>query len=484
MRELLVVLIGRVLAVAIALLGLRLSTTFLAPAEYGVLALLQTLQLLAIFFLTNPVVQYLNRKLHEWSAAGQLVHRLRLYLLYVNGCSLVAAAAALAWQRSGEAAADALSFAVIFLGVLALAWGPVLSSFLNLLGNRIASITLMTASGLMGLGLAALLAWLSPGGLNWFAGLVVGNALAGLLAYRMLLANIPPLQEASAPPPGERAEALRFIVPLAVSAAFMWFLVAGYRLVFDLVWGAALLGYAAVGLGVATQLWAVSESLATQYLQPYLYRRMAEGQESGDRGACSDYVNVIGPLYLGFSALVAVNAPLAYGLLVADGYHGGLVIFMIAIYVDLLRVLTNAFCMPAHASKDARLLIWSYLTAAVFVAAGLMVVAWLGLGIVAGCLVLLSGGAVGFVSVVLRMRRLAPFVPDWRVWGAGVAIAVLGLSAAVAGLNGPVGLSWEKAVVAVLSGAVFLGYVRLVLTGNLSLQRLFGSQLKEQVIVE
>lgn len=465
-------LVGRVLAIAVALLGLRLSTAFLAPSEYGALAVLQAMQLLAVFFLTNPVVQYLNRKLHEWSEAGVLLHFLRLYLVYVNACAGLAALVALVWAHGGQGAGAAVHFALVFMGVLALAWGPVIAAFLNLLGHRIASIVLGTIGSLCGLGLSALLARLSPTGVSWFAGGVIANVLMGLLAYRLLAARIPPAQVLPRSARREGVELLRFALPLAVSAGFMWFLLSGYRLAFEHVWGVRQLGLAAVALSVATQVWAVLESLASQYLQPYLYRRMAVGDAGGDVMACSDYVNVIAPIYLGFAAVVATNAPLAFGVLVAGGYHGGLSIFVVAIYVELLRVLTNAFCMAAHARKEARTLIVSYLLAALTVAAGVQLVGYLGLGILSGSLVLLAGGAVGLVAVVIFMRRLVPFVPDRRAWGLGLLVAGSGAVMGMAALHSAPGWSWGRAALALASGVAFLLYVRVILSGNPSLARL------------
>lgn len=472
MREFVLVLLGRVLGILVALVALRVSTLLLEPAEFGRFAILQSMQLLAIWFLTQPVVQYLNRRLHEWSAAGVLDSRLRLYFLYVNGCALLAAAAALLWLRLTAAGGGSglwMSFPLMFLGVIALAWGPVLSAFLNMLGDRLAFVTLMTAAAVLGLLLSLALTWLSPGGANWFAGTVVGNAAVGVFAYRTLRARMAAVAATAPPPPaGEGRQVLRFVVPLAASAALMWFIVSGHRLAFERLWGAEAMGVAAVSLALSTQVWAVLEMLATQYLHPYLYARIA----GGDALACSDYANVLGPLYLGCSGVIAVNAVLIQSVLVSHPARLGLLVFFVAIYADLARVITNAFSMSAHARKDTRPLIVSYLLAVLVVAAGLGMAARQGLDVVAGSAVLVMGASMALVAVLWFARRLVLLETDWRAWALGGVLAFAGGLVGLASLQEGHWLAaalWERAVVSALVGTAFLV---ILLRNNPALQRL------------
>lgn len=472
MREFVLVLLGRVLGIFIALIALRVSTLLLDPEEFGRFAILQSMQLLAIWFLTQPVVQYLNRRLHDWSESGGLESRLRLYFLYVNGCALLAAVASVLWLQLTDATEVSelwLSFLLMFLGVIALAWGPVLSAFLNILGNRVAFISLMTGAAVLGLLLSMVLTWLSPWGGNWFAGGVIANAIMGVFAYRTLRAQVREVEvmpvQLSA---GERREVMRFVVPLAVSAALMWFVVSGYRLAFDRLWGADTMGMAAVGLVLATQVWAVLELLATHYLHPYLYSRLA----GDDALACSDYANVLGPLYLGCSGVIAVNAVLIQSVIVSEPTRLGLLVFFVAIYADLARVITNAFSMMAHARQDTRPLIISYLLAVIVVAGGLGVAAWARLGILAGCAVLVMGAVVALAAVLWFARGLVVFEVDWRAWCVGVALAIAGGFAGFASLDAGPGVSEDVLLRALLSSLVGAAFLAILLRKNPALHRL------------
>lgn len=484
MREFLLVLLGRVMGILVALVALRVSTLLLDPAEFGRFAILQSMQLLVIWFLTQPVVQYLNRKLHDWSESGVLDSRLRLYFLYINGCALLAAVAAMLWLRLTTATAASglwLSFLLMFLGVIALAWGPVLGAFLNMLGNRVAFVSLMTAAAVLGLLLSLALTCLSPSGGNWFAGGVIGNALVGVFAYRTLRARIAGIEAQPAQlPAGDRWQVLRFVVPLAASAALMWFIVSGHRLAFERLWGADAMGTAAVSLALSTQVWAVLEMLATQYLHPYLYSRIA----GRDALACSDYANVLGPLYLGCSGVIAVNAVLIQSVLVSHPSRLGLLVFFVAIYADLARVITNAFSMSAHARQDTRPLIISYLLAVIVVGGGLGMAARAGLDIVAGCAALVMGAAMALVAVLWFARRLVVLKADWRAWALGLALAVAGGLAGLASLeesSRPAETLWLRALLSSMVGAAFLV---VLLRNNPALGRLIhqdgaGAQVRD-----
>lgn len=472
MREFVLVLLGRILGILVALVALRLSTLLLDPAEFGRFAILQSMQLLAIWFLTQPVVQYLNRKLHDWSESGLLDSRLRLYFLYVNGCALLAAVASVFWLRLTTATPTSglsQSFLLMFLGVIAVAWGPVLSAFLNILGNRLAFVTLMTAAAVLGLLLSVALTSLSPNGANWFAGTVIGNAVVGVFAYRAVRARIAAV--ATTPgllPEGDGGQVVRFVVPLAASAALMWFIVSGHRLAFERLWGGEIMGVAAVSLALSAQVWAVLELLAIQYFHPYLYARIA----GGDALACSDYANVLGPLYLGCSGVIAVNAVLIQSVLVSYPARLGLLVFFVAIYADLARVITNAFSMSVHARKDTRPLIISYLLAVIVVAGGLGVAARNGLDVVAGSVVLVAGAFVALAAVLWFARRLVVLETDWNAWGLGLVLAIAGGLAGLASLQESHQLTvnlWWRAAVSALVGAAFLV---ILLRNNPALRRL------------
>jgi O-antigen/teichoic acid export membrane protein len=479
-----VVLVGRVIAIVLALATLRLSTHFLEPAEYGWLAILQAMQLFAIFFLTNPVLQYINRHLNGWSREGVLAPRLRLYLGYVMACALVAALVFALWmQLEAELSVREqwLSVLLIFLGVIALAWGPAIGSFLNFLGHRVLSILLTAGAALLGLLLACSLVLLSPSAIGWFAGIVAGTLLAGMAAYAVLVRRIPPTREIRVPWQADVPDMLRFSGPLAISAGFMWFVLSGYRLEFDYLWGKAVLGHTVVGLVVAAQVWAVVETLAQQFLYPYVYANMSSGDETDGARACSDFVNVLGPLYLGYAGFIAVNVSLIYQLLVAESYRSGAMFFLVATFIELLRVLTNSLALAAHVRKDTRALIKSYILASGAIALGIFFVGKAGMGIMAACLILLAGAALLLVVVYAYMRRLVPFRLEFRRWSAGAAAALAGGAAGFALLVSGEATVIRMLLVATVSFVVFAAYVALVLFRNPSLARLLQRPLPSQV---
>ncbi|MDX4035710.1 hypothetical protein Q6A69_05160, partial [Aliarcobacter skirrowii] len=65
-KELLVLIIGRVLQIIIALLSIKIATKYLEPIEMGNYYLIMSIVGLYGFFLINPVGQYINRNTHRW----------------------------------------------------------------------------------------------------------------------------------------------------------------------------------------------------------------------------------------------------------------------------------------------------------------------------------------------------------------------------------------------------------------------------------
>jgi O-antigen/teichoic acid export membrane protein len=115
---------------------------------------------------------------------------------------------------------------------------------------------------------------------------------------------------------------LKFCLPLAVATGFMWLQNTGYRFVVGGVWGVTELGILVVGLGISAQLWAIVESLAMQFLGPYLYRHITDSKSDVQYGqALSDYMNSLVPVYAVFAGFNAVCGTAVLNVLTDERYH-------------------------------------------------------------------------------------------------------------------------------------------------------------------
>ena len=89
-RDLSIILLGRVLQVLIALVAIRVLTTFLSPEEVGNYYII--LALLAFFnlVLLNPPGMYFGRHLLQWQRSKNLLNALFVFVLWIVIVAIVA----------------------------------------------------------------------------------------------------------------------------------------------------------------------------------------------------------------------------------------------------------------------------------------------------------------------------------------------------------------------------------------------------------
>ena len=88
-KELVILILGRVVQVFIMLVSIKISTTFLSPLEMGNLYLIMSICSFFGLFFINPVGQYINRKTHEWHQKSILANKLWNYNYYILLASIL-----------------------------------------------------------------------------------------------------------------------------------------------------------------------------------------------------------------------------------------------------------------------------------------------------------------------------------------------------------------------------------------------------------
>src|SRR3546814_641749 len=172
------VIIGRLITALLSLLALRYATTFLAPADYGLLAMLAAIQTFCGLFLINPINQHINRHTHAWWADGTLLPRLASFGLIALLGGLVGAAVGLIAGIGGADAAVAL-----FCAIVAISWNAALIFILNMVGLRGTAALWAAATVVVGLVISVGLVSLWPNASAWLAGQAAGWLLGSVGAY-------------------------------------------------------------------------------------------------------------------------------------------------------------------------------------------------------------------------------------------------------------------------------------------------------------
>ena len=144
-RVLLIVSAGRVVQILLAILNIKISTTYLDSSQMGTFFILMAI--LTYFGLTfiSPIGNFLNRRLHTWKNERSIGVNLIRYNLYILAISLLAIPLLYLARQWGNLLGDLplqALFLTIPLGVYVTTWSTTLNPSLNLLNHRIAFVVL------------------------------------------------------------------------------------------------------------------------------------------------------------------------------------------------------------------------------------------------------------------------------------------------------------------------------------------------------
>jgi O-antigen/teichoic acid export membrane protein len=468
---------GRLVTALIGIVTIRVATTFLTPAQYGELAMLIAVQAFCGLFLVNPVGQHINRHTHQWWDDGTLLLRLATYGRYIFGVAIIGAIAVFVFVMQPSFEQTLFAALAILLMVNAATWNATSIPMLNMLGFRASSVVwaIVTAAVAL-LASFVLVSWM-PNATAWLCGqalgltvgaLGAGRALRQHASYADLSAGVHPLLD--------RAVIVQYCMPLAVATGLMWLQVFGYRFVVRAYWGVEILGYAAVGLLLAGQLFSLIETLAQQFLLPLFYRRITQGDTRSNQSAMSDLLNFMGPLYLLLAGAMFLGAPYILKLLAAAQYADADIFVRFGVGVECCRVLGNLFGQSAQITKKTQSLVLPYAFGAIG-AIGLMLlvgehdsgISWIGA-------VLLLAAMLTLISMVWAMYRQVAFTLDAKRWLLSV-VAMIALCMPAWWLDRPT--SWGEtvgmlAIIGFLGGSILLR----MMWNNGALQRMTAVKLR------
>lgn len=413
-RDLLWVGGGRLISALLALISIRAVTTFLTPEQYGELALLLTVQMFCGLFLVNPVGQHINLHTHAWWDDGSLMARLKSYRRYILVVSLVGLVVVLGMGKQSSLEEVLWSAAAMLVMVVAGTWNATLIPMLNMLGFRAASVGWGVVTVVIGLLASIVLTfWLSVA-TAWFAGQAIGMLVGALGARYVLRQHLGVSNVADANwPLFDKRVVFSYCLPLALATGLMWVQLSGYRFLIEGYWGLAQLGFLAVGLQLAGQIWSLAESLAMQFLYPLFYRRVTEHENHGAvELAYSDLLNTLVPVYFVLTGCLILAAPYLLKILIASQYQGALTFVMLGAGIELCRVLGNLLSNAAHIKRNTKVLTIPYAVGAIVSLFLICIAGAQQMGISWAAISLLVGAIAMLLAMGLVMYRQIKFSLD------------------------------------------------------------------------
>jgi O-antigen/teichoic acid export membrane protein len=485
------VLLGRVVTAIITILSLRVMTYLLEPEDYGIYALLIAFQGFCGLFLINPIGQYINRHTHQWWDDGSLVARLFRYNIYVSSASILITFLVFFWwwsqpNFSNQFTSGILAALSVGLIVYFGTWNGTVVYILNMIGERNVSVGCMTLTSLACLSFSVILTYHYNSSVAWIFGQALGMFIGTISASYALLKRNNIKSSFSLKPHKsirliERSTILKYCLPLALATGLMWLQSTGYRFWVNGVWGARELGLMVLGLSISAQLWAILESLAMQYLNPYFFRHISQSNsDKNSASILSDLVNVMLPLYILFVGFNILFAPQIVNVLTDKQFYGAVNFVVIGAIIEFLRCTANLWSYVIQIKINSISFILPYLMGALIVWGSVYLISYLSTNMNSFTYGLILSGVTTCFLMIMKMQRMLPVTIDKFKWL--YSLLLLAIYIVVSKLN--IILSTSEFItnlIQLIIGIIVTSWIMMIfLWGNPALSRLTSITLHSQ----
>ncbi len=428
-RDFLLLGFGRIFQAGIALVSLRLMTTYLPKNEVGYTYLIFAIAAYFGLVFINPVGMYFNRYIHELQKKYELASFFKAMNSYFFGIGILSIPTVFFLQKVlniGTEISLLPLLLLIFLMVYGSTWFQTLCPALNMLEKREHFIVINNIAA--GLGLLFSVAGIylfEKSAIIWILGGILGHIIgAGISFYyikKFFLTN-----QNSGTFSWKilfRRSVWLFCFPVAITTLLMWFQAQSYRLVVEKFMGAEILAGLGVGLGIAASLSGIVESIVTQYYYPQYYSKLSSSTTEERAKAWELLFKNSLIIYVLMGAAIICCARPILNILVNEQYHNLAHIIILGVIIELLRILTNTVYTVSHSELKTKESILPYGFGAIFAFSGSLLVVYFAkeeLNTYLSFALILASG-ICFIAMFIKMNRLLPL----RIAKSSLAKAVL-----------------------------------------------------------
>lgn len=427
-RDLVVIVVGRILQIVFALLSVRLTTTLLGPVQIGRINLLLGVTSWFGLLLISPVGNYVFRQTLEWNIEGKLNSSLRRYIIFLVGIAIFAVSLlTIVYYTIGIGTQIQLPW-LLFLVLSSLTFGVLSATYvtiINILGYRIWYVLFSNLVGWLGLGVAiSLVLWFEVGAEYWLTGLMVGQIIvmigAGTILYKVANKTSVLKSPTVSVNKFDIRSIFSFSWPLIIATAFYWFQNSGYR--FLLVWltNESTVGLFATGAAIAVSPMVMFETMFTEYYRPIFYRDIVYSDNQQQAQAWNQYASAYFPAIILVTAYLAVSGPFLAQLLVSHTFQQVSWLAFWGAVTQAMLMIYATYSSLVFASLDTRVMIRSNILGAFVALVSLFILgSWqplLGTGVA-----LLLGMSVLTLDLARRLRKKFLLRLPWsRIFTAGI----------------------------------------------------------------
>ncbi|MBE3609029.1 oligosaccharide flippase family protein [Campylobacter californiensis] len=410
-KELLVVVIGRVLQIIIALISIKIATRFLEPIEMGNYYLIMSIIGFYSFFLINPIGQYINRHIHQWHKEKKLMNVFYIYNFYITLVSFFVLFFTYVLYELGIGDNIEMFYFVLFISLYIYfnTWNQTMISIINLLGNRVTFVLFAVITQIFGLlfSIYFIKYWNSKG-IFWTFGQAAGF---GLVAVFLLLYFIKKVQSNFSASASLKMissngvkNILKFSFPLYLGVVFLWMQNQSYGVIIEKYISAEFLGYFGVGISLAFAIFGAFEAIVMQYFYPAMYDSMNDENEFKD--VINNMLNLVIPLYFALALFVSFLSFYFIKILVADNYFEAYIYTIFGAWISFFRASANIIANIAHAKMDTKKLIIPYVVGGILSVVCVFIATQSENYNILVPVALLLASFIGFFTMYLNMNKL------------------------------------------------------------------------------
>jgi O-antigen/teichoic acid export membrane protein len=278
------IVIGQGMMMMGSLVGVRLLTTLLSPAEYGELALGMTIATLVNQTILGPLAQGVMRfyapAIETADLAGYLAAVRRLMTHSAGAICGLISIGSVSLLLAGQTKSIAIfSSALIFAGVTG--YNYILGGMQNAARQRaIVAVHQGAESWLKILGAALLVVWLGGTSSIAMLGYVLGSIIVSVSQSHYFRKAIPYQPDLLASSNGWQGKMWQYTWPISVFGIFTWFQMVSDRWVLGLFRSKEEVGMYAALFQLGYSPIAMALGMAVQFLEPIFFQRSGDGSDA------------------------------------------------------------------------------------------------------------------------------------------------------------------------------------------------------------
>lgn len=373
-RDLVIVVIARLLQIITTLVILRVMTYRLDPVELGKFSIITSLVMLFSLVFVNPAGMYINRHLHKWYYEG-LVWKKFYYAFVYLLCVLIlivflVPAGVLSYSPNWQISISWLLL-IVCLSVASTTVNQTIIPSLNMLGERVA----WAIYTLISLNTGLLLSWYltidRPNVEYWMLGIIGGNVIGVLLAILPFNSALKNNKNEISNNVDISFESLKgvliFALPLSMTVGLNWVQFYSYRIMLAEMSTLDYLGLFAAGYAISAGIMNAFESIAQNYFYPLFYKKLYNTGIDKTLEPWKQYSKVMMPVAFLTAILICVMSIPLTKILLDQKYWGAAGFVALGAVLEFSRVIGNVYNMIGHALLNTRILLFPQLIGAISV---------------------------------------------------------------------------------------------------------------------